>query len=169
MKLETCQRQLNDNAERIQALVTGISIDEARWKSDPDSWSALEVISHLYDEEREDFRARLDVILHHPDQPWSPIDPQGWVESRQYNARELEASLADFINEREASISWLRTLSSPNWDASYRAPFGRITAGDMMASWVSHDLLHMRQLVEIHREYVTRQVEPFKGDYAGPW
>ena len=46
---------------------------------------------------------------------------------------------------------------------------GRITAGDMFASWLAHDLHHLRQLVELQRAYTEHQVQPYRMDYAGPW
>jgi hypothetical protein len=49
------------------------------------------------------------------------------------------------------------------------APFGQISAGDMFASWVAHDLLHIRQLVELHWAYTTRQLQPYNVEYAGGW
>ena len=60
-------------------------------------WSTLEVVCHLYDEEREDFRQRLDIILHRPEAKWPPIDPVGWVSARKYNERDLAQSLAEFL------------------------------------------------------------------------
>ena len=41
-----------DNASRIQRLVEGVSDDEARWRPAADSWSILEVVNHLLDEEK---------------------------------------------------------------------------------------------------------------------
>ena len=169
MDFELLKQLLARNAERIGALVRGVSPEQARWKPDPDSWSILEVVNHLYDEEREDFRVRLDIILHHPDQPWPPIDPPGWVTERKYNERDLEGSLSHFLAERRRSLEWLDTLDVPDWEASYEAPFGLIRAGDMFASWVGHDGLHSRQLVELHRAFILHSGEPYALDYAGPW
>jgi len=157
------------NEDRIRALVHGVSHQAARWRPSPDAWSILEVVNHLYDEEREDFRARLDIILHHPGRKWPPIDPQGWVTERAYNDRDLDASLQGFIEERRRSIAWLNSLEAPRWEAGYETSRGILTAGDMMASWVAHDLLHMRQIVEIHHAYVVEHVLPFDTGYAGPW
>jgi hypothetical protein len=169
MNLDRLISWMADNAQRIGGLVKGVAVERARWKPDPDAWSLLEVVNHLYDEEREDFRVRLDIILHHPDRPWPPIDPQGWVAERAYNQRALDASWRAFRDEREASLAWLRGLSSPDWDATYAAPFGPITAGDMLASWVAHDVLHMRQLVELHWAYTGQLVGSRRVDYAGAW
>lgn len=75
----------------------------------PDKWSILEVINHLHDEEREDFRQRLDLVLANPEQTWPRIDPQTWVTSRGYNERDLSSSLNNFFTERENSLSWLNS------------------------------------------------------------
>jgi hypothetical protein len=169
MDMDRLLSQMAQDAERVRALVQGASEQQARWKPDSDSWSILEVVNHLLDEEREDFRVRLDYTLFRPGEPWPPINPVGWVTEREYNQQDLDASLARFLSEREASIVWLRALPAPDWDAAYQAPWGPITAGDLFASWVAHDLLHMRQLLELHWAYITAELEPYKPDYAGEW
>jgi hypothetical protein len=169
MHLEDLIARLARQAETIQRLVRGVTDEQARWKPASDQWSMLEVINHLADEEIEDFRAHLDFILHHPDQPWPRIDPQAWVVERGYNRRAIGESLARFLAARRESLDWLRRLDSPDWDATFEAPFGRISAGDMAASWAAHDLLHTRQLVELHWVYTTQQVAPYRVEYAGAW
>ena len=169
MDKERLVLQMLEDGERVRTLCQGISEQQARWKPDPGSWSMLEVVNHLLDEEREDFRVRLDYTLHRPGEPWPPIDPGGWVTERAYNQRDAEESLAQFLSEREASITWLRGLSAPDWDAAYDAPWGPIRAGDIFASWVAHDLLHMRQLLELHWAFIMIEMEPYRPDYAGEW
>lgn len=161
--------QMAGNADRIHSLTIAVSQEQGRWKPNSGTWSILEVITHLYDEEREDFRVRLDIILHHPDQPWPQIDPTGWVTERKYNQRDLSQSTTNFLQERKKSLAWLKGLSTPDWQAAVAAPFGQIKAGDMFAAWVAHDLLHIRQLVELHWSYTLRSVQPFKVEYAGEW
>ena len=90
---------LHDRARTIEILARGISDEHARWKPTPDTWSILEVINHLYDEEREDFRARLDIILHRPTEPWAPIHPSAWVTERSYNTRDLDMSVNNWLAE----------------------------------------------------------------------
>lgn len=170
MDFEQNKQRLIANAERIQALVQDVTAVQAVWRPDGDSWSILEVINHLYDEEREDFRVRLGIILHQPHEPWPPIDPGGWVTARAYNERELAASLANFLAERQKSLAWLDTLENPDWAASVPAPWGEpFLAGDMFAAWVAHDLLHIRQLVELHWAYTGQQLRPYSPQYAGDW
>jgi hypothetical protein len=169
MNFERSKQLLQQNSERIRSLVQGVSSKQARWKPALDSWSILEVVNHLLDEEREDFRVRLDIILHEPHRKMPAIDPEGWVMERGYNDRNLEESLEEFLSERKASLAWLEKLGEPDWQAAYQMSFGSIRAGDMFGSWVAHDLLHMRQLVELHRAYMLELVAPFDVAYAGPW
>ncbi len=169
MQIIKLYQELTHHAESIRTLVSGISMAEARFKHDAKSWSILEVICHLYDEEREDFRQRLDIILHRPTDKWPPIDPTGWVTARKYNERDLADMLAGFLAEREQSLAWLKGLAAPNWEATYNAPFGSIKAGDMLAAWVAHDTLHMRQLVELRYGRILTLTAPFSTRYAGDW
>jgi hypothetical protein len=169
MDIEHVIIRLAEGAAAIRAVATGFTDEQSRAKPDPESWSVLEVVNHLWDEEREDFRRRIDYTLHRPGEAWPPIDPMGWVTARQYNARELAPSLAGFLAARQESLAWLESLASPDWQASYEAPWGEITAGDLLASWVAHDLLHLRQLVELRWFLTTKELAPHHAEYAGAW
>ena len=169
MNLKHCIDRLTANAEAFAALAHDVSAEQARWRPAPDKWSILEVVNHLYDEECEDFRARLDLLLHHPEQNWPSIAPQQWASERRYNERALDESLARFLAERRKSVAWLAGLVEPNWAARYERPQGSLSAGDLLASWVAHDFLHIRQLARLHWQYVGALALPHKTAYAGEW
>lgn len=169
MDFRTMIGQLETNARRIAALVDSVSTQQAQWQPDPQSWSILEVINHLYDEEQFDFRVRLKIILQSPAEPWPPIDPQGWVTSRRYNDRDLPDSIRKFLAERQKSLEWLNSLESANFDSGVSTPWGSMTAGDMFAAWVAHDILHLRQLVELLHDHIVQISKPYQGAYAGDW
>jgi len=169
MNLPTAIDHLRKNSDAVRILVQDMSDETARRKPDAASWSVLEVINHLYDEEREDFRAHLDQILHRPEEAWLSIDPQGWVTERGYNGRRLAESLANFLQERQRSLEWLAALPEPDWTLTHSAPWGEISAGDMLASWVAHDILHLRQLVELTWSNTLAEIRPFQVRYAGEW
>lgn len=169
MDIQRIVTQLDCNAQAIRALVAGCSAQQARWKPDATSWSVLEVINHLLDEEREDFRARIDAALYRSEELWFRINPPGWVTERGYNQRELEPSLQGFLEARAESLEWLRGLGEVDWAQEHQAPFGTIRAGDFLAAWVAHDVLHMRQLVELKWAYLVQEVAPYDVEYAGEW
>ena len=91
-------------------MFSGLNDEEIRWKPAPEKWCLLEVICHLHDEEREDFRARVNHTLVTPDSPLPSIDPTGWVTSRSYMEQDFHEMKKKFLAERRSSIEWLRAL-----------------------------------------------------------
>jgi hypothetical protein len=169
MKFQILYQELETSAEIICSLLAGLTKEEARFKPNPETWSILEVICHLYDEEREDFREHLDFILHRQNEDWHSIDPQGWVTSRKYNEQSFNEMQGKFFAERRKSLDWLKDLSNANWGTTYISEHGSVPAGEMFASWVAHDNLHIRQLVELRRARIENIVQPYDIVYAGDW
>ncbi len=170
MKLDFVIERLAHNGAAIDVLAAGVDDTHARWRPSADEWSILEVINHLVDEEREDFRQRIDFTLHRQGEPWPLTDPPGWVLTRRYNERDLGESRAYLRVEREKSLGWLRGLTAPDWSLGYDHPrAGILTAGDLLASWLVHDLLHIRQLTELHYAYMAVAAPGRRVDYAGDW
>jgi hypothetical protein len=157
------------HAVAIRSLVQGITDQQARTQPDPASWSVIEVINHLWDEEREDFKVQIDHALHRPGEAWKELHPRDWVTQRGYNDRNLTLSVEGFLRERELSLDWLRRLSPADWGASHPAPWGSTTAGDLLAAWVAHDILHLRQLVELRWALIQEELAPYTAAYAGDW
>ncbi len=169
MKFENLYLELIDSTNVLRSLLAGITPDEARIKPNAESWSTLETLCHLYDEEREDFREHLDFILHRQNEEWHRIDPEGWVTARKYNEQDFREMKEKFFAERSKSLDWLKGLSNANWDLSYTSTFGTMSAGDMFASWIAHDNLAIRQLVELRRTRIEALTKPFSIAYAGDW
>ena len=169
MDFQILYLELVDSTRMIQAVLAGITEQEARLKPAPESWSILETVCHLYDEERLDFRPRLDIILHRTAEKWAPIDPTGWVTQRKYNEQVFRDIKEKFFGERSRSLDWLKGLEHADWEASYLTSFGNMTAGDMFASWVAHDNLALRQLVELRRARLEKITQPYAMAYAGDW
>ena len=169
MDLDYFINRLSENRRVFEGLLRGVTTEQAVWKPALDKWSMVEVVNHLYDEEREDFRQRLELTLENPEQPWPKIDPRGWVVTRKYGERELGPSLDNFLAEREKSLSWLKELPAPVWQNRHVRPEGTLSAGDLLASWLAHDFLHIRQLARLHWQYISVMAAPYETAYGGPW
>lgn len=169
MNLENAVRQLDQQGKVISSLGTDLSDEQARWKPAPEDWSILEVLNHLVDEEKLDFRRHLHHILSTPDEPWPKIAPQDWVVEKNYNQQSLAQTNDNFKSERKKSLEWLKSLGDPEWSKSIELSWGKLSAGDMLASWLAHDLLHLRQLIELRYQLTKSSSTPFSIDYAGKW
>ena len=169
MEFNSLYQELVNSTEMIRTLLFGITQDETRVKPNAESWSILEVVCHLYDVEREDFRDHLDFILHRQNEEWPAIDPQDWVTSRKYNEQIFIEMQTKFFKERRISLDWLKGISNTNWEITYTSEYGSMPAGEMFASWIAHDNLHIRQLMELRRNLIERMAHPYDIQYAGDW
>ncbi|MBW3671631.1 MAG: DinB family protein, partial [Acidobacteria bacterium] len=158
MELTGIIELLERNGMAITTLLERMDRSVAGWKPSPDKWSALEIASHLLDEERDDFRRRIRLTLEDPQQEWPPIDPEGWVTEHSYAARNLDEVVTALRDERHSSIEWLRSVDL-DLEASHLHPqLGPMRIGDLLAAWAAHDLLHLRQLTRIQFQWLEREL-----------
>jgi uncharacterized damage-inducible protein DinB len=162
--MEAIIRQLTHNAQAMRALVQTVPEEQAHWKPSPETWSLQEVMGHVYNEERIDFRKHLKDMLNDPPKPWGAFRREELVAVE--NCRQ---ALEGFLIEREASLAWLKALEAPGWDVTSQAPWGTLSAGDVLVSWVEHDFLHLRQITELLHAWNAKQASPYSVAYAGGW
>lgn len=163
-------KKLEENAPVFKNLLENNTEEQVHWKPSPEKWSLLELINHLYDEEREDFRQRIKNVLEDPLKEWYSVDPLKWVTEREYDKRDMKTSLNNFLAERIKSVEWLKSLASSSWKSAYKHPkLGEISAEKLLANWLAHDYLHIRQVTFLQYSYLSHKVPSISLDYAGNW
>ena len=130
------------------------------------AWSAKEVMCHLRDiEEQFILRFRTMLAMVDPkfftlgDMPsnpaeWGigegegpPLDPERWVEERQYLRNDTGLALSAFRKRRGETLVFLRRLTPEQWGrGSIHATLGRMTFSDWVALMAAHDDKHILQL-----------------------
>jgi hypothetical protein len=169
IRLKNIITRFERNKNTIVSLYNGVTQKQAIWKPSSTKWSLLEVINHLIDEEKEDFRKRLDHTLHKQGEPWPGIDPPAWIIEHKYNKRDLKQSVQLFQQERQNSTEWFSSIKTPDFESFYDHPiFGKIRAGDLLTSWLAHDLLHIKQIAMLKAQYLEYEFRPFNISYALP-
>ncbi len=160
---------LTDNHGVFEKLLKRVPKEAYLWRPPGGSWSLLEVVCHLYDEEREDFRARTRLALHPGQGPLRPINPQAWVTERGYYSQDYPRMLENFLKEREQSALWLNALERPDWSLAFLHPeLGPMTAHRLLANWLAHDYHHIRQINRIKYGYL-KELGGEDLSYAGNW
>lgn len=161
--------QLKKNGAVFSFMLNGVDPAVYKWKPTPEKWSLLEIICHLYDEEHEDFRTRLKQTLEDPEKKLPSINPAGWVTERKYAEWNYIETLRKFIEEREESVKWLKSLGPVNWQNTHHHPkFGELSADMFLQNWLAHDYLHLRQIIKTKYDYL-RSTSNVRFDYAGNW
>lgn len=154
--------------DTLDALLARLPDADWRWRPAEGGWSILEVVNHLVDEEVEDFRARVRLVLEDTAKEWPPLDPEGIVVSRRYQERDPKESLRRFRDERAASLAWLSGLVAPKWETTKSHPrAGKLSAADLLASWAAHDARHLQQIAKRLHGLAARDGAPWSVAYAG--
>lgn len=127
------------------------------------SWSPYDIIGHLIHGERTDWMVRARHILTHGETaPFAPFDREAM---RAASPRRTLAGLLDtFETLRAENLAALRGLHLT--DAELARPgrhpaLGRVTLGQLLATWVAHDLNHLAQ--------VSRVMGKRYRGLVGPW
>jgi hypothetical protein len=129
----------------------------------PNTWSPFDVVGHLVHAERTNWMPRVEHILAHGEAvPFPPFDRFAQLTTSQ--GRSLPELLDAFRQARLASLDRLATLRLTNADfdrIGSHPEFGRVTLGQLLATWVAHDLDHLAQVVRVMgHQYL---------DAVGPW
>jgi hypothetical protein len=121
-----------------------------------------EVLGHLIHGERTDWVPRIKLILEHGDtRTFVPFDRRGFGEVGQRPVGEL---LDELERLRRASIGFLAGLSLTSSKLALRGvhpELGAVSLGELLATWVVHDLNHIAQVARV----LSRRYE----EAVGPW
>jgi len=170
MDIEYIINKLTGNKPVFEHLLKNVSSKQIHWRPGENKWCFLEIVCHLIDEEREDFKQRLSFTLFKPKETWPPIDPKGWVKTREYMKQDFNSMVQQFMAERIHSIDWLHSLEDVNWDSEYIHPIiGKFTGDQILANWLAHDNLHIRQINRMNYQYLREISGNINLEYAGVW
>ena len=113
----------------------------------PGRWSALEVLAHLRDADRDVYLPRLELMLTHEAPALQAANLLGSDRVGDYAVLEPAAVLEEWRGIRRRLIARLAPLGREDWSRVGVHPvLGSFPLGDMVRSWVEHDLSHRRQL-----------------------
>ena len=111
--------KLEINQGLFASYLSSLSKAETLFRPNADHWCLLEIICHLVDEAKFDFRTRVLLCLQKPELNPPPYDPVDLVTSEKYIDQDFETKVHDFVTERKESILQLRKLIEPEWQNGY--------------------------------------------------
>ena len=126
------------------------------------TWSPYDVIGHLIHGERTDWIPRARHILASKTDPFEPFDRT--AQFRENENRRLNELLATFAELRRENLKALREMNLQPEDLQkpgLHPELGPVTLGQLLATWVAHDLDHIAQ--------IARTMAKVYKDATGPW
>ena len=128
-----------------------------------ETWSPYDIVGHLIHGEETDWIPRARMILQHGEtRAFEPFDREAMFETSQ--GKSIAELLDTFTLRRNES---LRELNEMNLTPSLLEKRGKhpelgiVTLQQLLATWVVHDLGHVRQIVRV----MSKQYR----DAVGPW
>jgi len=145
-------------ADRLAALVAGVSAADLGRRPKPDKWSIQEIVAHLADDELVG-AYRIRLILSASGTPIQAFDQAVWARTGRYATRDVEESLLLFRLLRQANLALLRALSAEEWSMfGVHAERGVESVSDIATYYAGHDINHFKQI-----EAILSQLSP-KGE-----
>ncbi len=126
----------------------------------PESWSPFDVVGHLIHAEEADWIPRARIILEYGEKrAFEPFDRFAMLE------KSVDKSLSDLLKRFE----WLREESLKELGGMNLTPemlgkrgkhpeLGVVTLGQLLSTWVVHDLGHVGQVVRVMAKQYTEAV-----------
>lgn len=147
----------------LDAMLRSLPDDWSTANEGGDTWSAFDVVGHLTHADRTNWLPRARMILQQgTSQAFADFDRIGQVEAS--CGKRLAELLDEFADVRKASLAALTELrlTDADLDRHGRHPaLGDVTLGQLLATWVVHDLDHLMQ--------IARVIAGQYADAVGPW
>jgi hypothetical protein len=147
----------------LRAMLSDLPEDWIGGDEGPDTWSPYQVVGHLTHIEERDWLDRTRVILEHgTGREFDPVDREaGFTRFKDWKLGDL---LDRFASVRTSNLEALGALVEVE-DLGRRGvhpTFGEVTLGQLLATWVVHDLNHLGQIVKTMGKQYTRAVGPWR-------
>jgi hypothetical protein len=152
----------------LEALLGGLPPAWAAANEGGDSWSPFDVVGHLIHGEQTDWIQRARIILEHgPSKPFEPFDRFAQFDASK--GKTLRDLLDTFASLRRENIAALRAMNLQPGDLArtgQHPALGEVTLGQLIATWATHDLDHLHQIVRTLARQYAGEVGPW-GAYLG--
>ena len=162
LKLDDAVAILKRTPATLNALLEGLPDSWVIATEGEGTWSPFDVVGHLIHGERTDWIPRARHILAGETQPFEPFDRNAqFAESQGKDLRELLSTFAQLRQDSIASLEAMNLKDSDFDRPGLHPELGDVTLGQLLATWVVHDLDHIAQ--------ITRTMAKVYTDATGPW
>jgi len=148
----------------LRSLLGGLPGTWISTNEGPDTWSPHDVVGHLIHGEETDWIPRMKIILEHGEaKTFTPFDRFAFFQKSK--GKTLPELLETFEKLRKQNLRALEesALEPYHFDLKGTHPeFGPVTLGQLLATWVVHDLGHIGQMVRTMAKQYQNSVGPWQ-------
>ena len=162
--LERSIEVLSATPATVRSLLGDLSEEWTASNGDRDDWQPYDIIGHYIYAEEADWIPRAKVILAQADdRTFPPFDRYGHFERS--DAETLADRLDEFERIRNENIQILRSWELVDEELELKGvhpEFGEVSLAELIATWVVHDLTHIRQITTVMAKRYEQAVGPWK-------
>ena len=148
-QLEQAIEILSTTPAVLRSMLGNLSDDWTKTEENRDDWSPFDVVGHYIHAEETDWIPRAEIILGQGENPtFDPFDRYAMFEKSK--DKTLEDLLQEFAERRRESLETLKSWNLTDEQLALKAmhpELGEVTLEQLLATWVVHDLTHIRQIV----------------------
>jgi hypothetical protein len=148
----------------LRALLSGLPECWLTSDEGPDTFSPYDVLGHLIHGEEADWIPRAHVILEHGESiAFEPFDRFAFADK--YRGQSVSKLLDMFESMRRKNLASLAELGLADEQLLLRGThpeLGKVTLGQLLATWAVHDLAHVSQIVRVMAKQYDSAVGPWK-------
>ena len=146
----------------LKTLLDGLPDTWVRATEGDGTWSPYDVIGHLIHGERTDWIPRVRHILAGKTDPFEPFDRTAqFRESQNKSLNGLLTTFADLRRENLEALKEMKLRPEDLQKPGLHPDLGPVTLGQLLATWVAHDLDHIGQ--------IARTMAKVYKNATGPW
>jgi len=161
--LEDALPVLRATPQVLRAWLKDLPEGWTRSNEGPDTWSPYDIVGHLIHGERTDWIPRLELILAQgQSKAFTPFDR--FAQFRESRGKSLLELLDTFAGLRGNNLKRLEShrLQAADFERRGLHPeLGPVTLGELLATWVAHDLNHLGQIARVMGRQYTAAVGPW--------
>ena len=150
-QIEQAVEILSRTPATVKSLLANLSEDWTKKNENSENWSPFDVVGHLIHGEETDWIPRAEIILAQGEHPtFESFDRFAQFEkSKGKSLNELIETFARLRRENLETIqSWKLTEEQLNLKAIH-PELGEVNLEQLLATWVVHDLTHIRQIATV--------------------
>jgi len=161
--IERAAEILERTPATVRSLLAGLSDD---WTGGgiEDSWAPFDIVGHLIHGEVTDWIPRAEIILEQGEnRTFVPFDRLAQFELSK--GKSLDELLDDFEAKRRQSLDTLQSWKLTDEQLELKGihpELGDVSLSELIASWVAHDLTHIRQITQFMAKKYTDEVGPWR-------
>ena len=147
----------------LRILLSGLDDDWTMNNEGPDTFSPYDVIGHLIQGEKTDWKERAIMILEHgTKKSFVPFDR--FAQFEESKGKSLQQLLDEFEKLRKESLDWLRSLNLTEADLAKKGnhpDLGEVSLQQLLSTWVAHDLTHIAQVTRVMAKQYKEEIGPW--------